>query len=109
MRLFQLKYGFLTTYNETIFLKQELGQAQEQQQHRRGHQQQEVAQPWILWYSSVIHHSTSSVVPTDTPPTYRNRVSVRECMFFLLSITSGGPEYFTASNNMPMKDWVSPK
>ena len=46
MRQLKLKYGFFTTYEETIFLKQE------KHPTKKG--------KWVLWHSPVILHSTRS-------------------------------------------------
>ncbi|KAL1998285.1 hypothetical protein VTN02DRAFT_6463 [Thermoascus thermophilus] len=71
MYLAKVKYAFLTTYDQTIFLKQEPHPTKQSQ--------------WALWHSNVISHTTASeeVDPKAKFDAYRNRVSLRECFLFL--------------------------
>lgn len=74
MHQHQLKYGFFTTYEQTIFLKQE--------HHPRGKRM-------VLWYSPIISHETKSrSTPTEREnyPEYRGTVSVRECFLYFVSL-----------------------
>jgi hypothetical protein len=88
----KVRYGFLTTYHYTIFLKQE----------------QSTDNRWVLWYSNPIGHETSSsdVAPGATDPlAYHGKVSVRECMlFFAHEIQS---DNYKATNSMSIWNWVS--
>lgn len=98
MYLTQSKYGFLTTYEQTIFLKQD------KHPTRKGR--------WVLWHSPVILHDTQSRrVPgpsgrgqdLSNPALYRQRVSLRECFLFLIDLACGEK---TAMNTMKLNTWV---
>ena len=88
----KVRYGFLTTYHYTIFLKQE--------QNTDGR--------WVLWYSNPIAHTTSSsdITPGVTNPlAYHGKISVRECMLFLAHEIQN--ENYKATNSMGIWKWVS--
>jgi hypothetical protein len=90
----KVRYGFLSTYKGTIFLKQE----QDISTYR---------QSWVLWYSNIISHETSSsdVAPgISNPLEYHDKVSVRECfLFFAQEIQKGDHK---ATNTMNAREWV---
>lgn len=92
MYFFNLKYGFLTTYDQTIFLKQE-----------------KVNGAWRLYYSSPILASNGEM-PGDSWNSKEQydpeNVSVRQCMLWLCRVTRGGPENYSAHNDTPVKQWV---
>ncbi|KAL2001236.1 hypothetical protein VTN02DRAFT_2079 [Thermoascus thermophilus] len=96
--LTQSKYGFLTTYEQTIFLKQD------KHPTRKGR--------WVLWHSPVILHDTQSRrVPgpsgrgqdLSNPALYRQRVSLRECFLYFIDLACGEK---TAMNTMKLNTWV---
>lgn len=63
------KYGFLTTYNETVFLKQEPHPNHEGE--------------FVLWHSNIIHHNTFfKDVKSKDPLHFHGRVSLRECFLY---------------------------
>lgn len=66
MRKYDVKYGFLTTYNETIFLKKEY----------RG-------DDWVLWHSRPISNNTTSTGVGQNLSDLADHVSVRECFLYL--------------------------
>lgn len=75
----KMKYGFLTTYDETIFLKQAPHPTKPQTS--------------ALWFSTVIRNHQNG-----------RMVSLRECMLYLgLQIQSGGYRW---KNSMAPKSWV---
>lgn len=82
-----MKYAFLTTYEETIFLKQELP--------RDG--------TWTLFFSGPISHKHGVPVGKSHP---EPQLSLRRCMLWLCIVTSGGPENYLANNSTPIKNWV---
>ena len=93
------KYGFLTTYNETIFFKQEKHPTKKR---------------WILWHSPVIGHDTpSSVVggpgtqrkELSNPALYRTKVSLRECFLYFQELAWRDT---CAENGMKPDVWTSP-
>ena len=67
-----LKFGFLTTYGQTFFLRLEWEPRSEQ---------------WILWHSNVISGSARYVdVPSEPKPTkvdFHGKVTLRECFLFI--------------------------
>lgn len=89
MYLEKLKFGFLTTYNETIFLRQDV---------------HPVTGKWMLWHSNVIHHTTASEdVQGDNPENYFGKVSVRECFVYLAMMVDSGN--YRADNPMDDAKW----
>ncbi|KAK2808596.1 hypothetical protein FQN50_004628 [Emmonsiellopsis sp. PD_5] len=76
------KYGFLTTYNQTIFLKQE--------RHRTGE--------YRLYIPNIIYHTATGS---------KSGVSLRECLFYLVLITAGTEEErHKCTNPTPRNEWV---
>lgn len=79
-------YGFLSTYDETIFLRQ-----------------QEVNGEWEIEYSAVIHASNSYVRSIPTDLLNSPIVSVKQCFLYVACLASGqGPVF----NNTPKPQWV---
>ncbi|KZF26200.1 hypothetical protein L228DRAFT_242633 [Xylona heveae TC161] len=77
MYIAKIKFGFLTTYNQTIFFKQE------PDPRKRGR--------WVLWHSNTIwHHTPSQQIGDPVPGDYREKVSVRECFLFLAKKIASG-------------------
>lgn len=76
---FQVKYGLFSTYNETIFLKQE----------------QSANGTWELHYSSIVKHTQMG--GND------DQASLRECTFFLAVLASRGHQ---ANNQTPQGSWA---
>lgn len=84
---FERKYGFLTTYEDTVFFKQE---------------------PYVingntinvLWYSNPISHKAHSKEVHDTTnvAAYKDMVSVRECMLYLMKVRDD-PDWQTEKHN----------
>lgn len=89
----KVKYGFLTTYDQTIFLKQTPHQA------RKGRS--------VLWHSPVIAHNTASR-PVEknhsgNALSYRHKVSLRECLLFLAK--KANSSNYSAVNPMSLGRW----
>ncbi|KAL8946995.1 MAG: hypothetical protein Q9222_006677 [Ikaeria aurantiellina] len=83
MKLNNFKYGFLTTYDHTVFFKQETMALTGQIARANEHSDGSVAN--ILCYSRAIRHDTPSTHCTSTNPAdYAGRVSLRECFLFLM-------------------------
>ncbi|KAF7128471.1 hypothetical protein CNMCM5793_003201 [Aspergillus hiratsukae] len=79
-------YGFLTNYDETIFIKQSL-----------------INGAWVVDYSPVIRASTTFVKPEPGNPLTSSMVLVKQCFFHLASIAHGsGP----VINTTPKPQWV---
>jgi hypothetical protein len=74
----------MSTFNQTIFVKQE-----------------NIAGLWQLQYSLVIYHTTSAI--TSLPANFANTVSSRQCMWFLAELSQAG---HIAQNALPMNQWV---
>ncbi|PYI02599.1 hypothetical protein BO78DRAFT_400399 [Aspergillus sclerotiicarbonarius CBS 121057] len=91
------KYGFLTTYDQTIFFMQAPHPHEDKKEKH-----------WALWHSNVIEHRTSSttVPPRSDFTAYRGKVSLRECFLFLGMKTSGGSP--KCANPMKEENWVGP-
>ncbi|KAM5471888.1 hypothetical protein MauCBS54593_003294 [Microsporum audouinii] len=87
MHRFQMRYGFLTTYDETIFIQQFI------QQYPNGKEESEL-------YISRAIKATSSGNDGD--------VSVRQCLYYLLAVISNTGEY-TIENSFQYSEWVGPK
>ncbi|KAH8429175.1 uncharacterized protein LDX57_006844 [Aspergillus melleus] len=82
-----VKYGFLTTYNETIFLKQDA----------HPYKPKETA----LWHSNVISWDANSVRQNGPSPM---AVSLRECFLFLSwNIQTG---HYLYNNKTPRAKWT---
>lgn len=73
MQDLDLQYGFMGTYNRTIFLRQVYSDGE-----------------WRLQYSPAIRHSTDTVRRTEIPQPWEHCVSLRECMFFLSQLAIAG-------------------
>jgi hypothetical protein len=68
MYLAKVKYGFLTTYDQTMFFKQ----GPDPRQNKKGN--------WVLHHSNVIRHNTESDTSLgggEPRYSYRGKVSVR--------------------------------
>ncbi|OJJ67702.1 hypothetical protein ASPBRDRAFT_34067 [Aspergillus brasiliensis CBS 101740] len=93
----KITYGFLTTYDETIFVKQAL------------HPDKKKSGQMTLWYSNLIKHHTPSTAatPGSSHMDYRGKVSLRECFLFLGKMTSTGAS--VCVNNMKSANWVDTK
>ncbi|DAA77265.1 TPA_exp: Uncharacterized protein A8136_6525 [Trichophyton benhamiae CBS 112371] len=81
----KMRYGFLTTYDETIFLKQECFEGS----------------TWGLLISSPIPFDTSANWGTRT-------VSLRQCLYYLMCVTEE-PKNRIANNTTPRHKWISDK
>ena len=79
MKDLRLKYGVMTTYEETIFLQQE----------------QDITGDWRLQYSPIIEHTTSAT---------RDGVSLRQCMWYIAHLAH---IQHTADNNIQRSRWVN--
>ncbi|KAL1961811.1 hypothetical protein VTN77DRAFT_1023 [Rasamsonia byssochlamydoides] len=86
----KVRYGFLSTYNQIMFFKQEpLLQSMGR---------------YVLWYSPVIHHSTvAQAVEGDQPQSFWGKVSLRECFMFLADKIQS--DNWEADNPMPKDNW----
>jgi hypothetical protein len=86
------KYGFVTTYEQTIFLKQE-----------------QVGKEWVLFISHVFRHTVRSIDPQSGErffDDHRPTVSVRLAMLTLLWLSRTESDY-VADNRTPY--WVVPQ
>jgi hypothetical protein len=83
MKIFNLKYGFWTSYEQTVFLKQEKNQQGK----------------WILKLSNIIKSTTTSNLELDANANLRGSVSLRECMLYLICTTRGPLRSAKAWNN----------
>lgn len=88
-----MKYGFLTTYNRTIFLKQEF-----REQHDN----------WAVYISNPIEHTThtqhmSEDSDNSPPGTFEGKVSLRHCMLYFLKCADSD---FWAENTTDLDDWI---
>lgn len=92
----KVKYGFLTTYDQTVFLKQEPSR------QRPGR--------WVLWYTNVIFHNAPSTFLGRDDFRFKNRhlyggkVSLRECFLFLAHKIRSGD--YKVENTMNDKHWI---
>jgi hypothetical protein len=89
MKTFNLKYGFWTTYEQTVFLKQEKNQQGK----------------WVLKISNIIKSTTTSNLKHAATANLRESVSLRECMLYLMCETGGPLQKAKALNND--KDFIS--
>ena len=83
MKVFNLKYGFWTSYEQTVFMKQEKNQ--------QGN--------WVLKTSNIIYSTTSSNLKVDSTGNLRDSVSVRECMLYLMCAGGRSLQASRATNN----------
>src|SRR5437667_3962081 len=87
-----MKYAFLTTYNQTVFLRQE------EHPGKKGE--------WVLWYSNVIKNGTASIqVSSVSPRDFHGKVSLRECFLFLA--VQGASNNWYAKNEMHVDSWAT--
>lgn len=78
-----MKYGFLTTYNETIFLMQDIHQGTGESR---------------LYYSDCISHTAEGG---------GNSVSLRECLLYLMILTNSTDKRdYVAKNTFTIAQWV---
>lgn len=82
MKTAGLCYGFVSTYDETIFLKQEVLNGE-----------------WTLLYSNAIDGGNKSSASGGKP-----RVAVRECFWHFLNPINEG---HGANNTVPWASWVA--
>ena len=80
MKKYEVKYGFYTTYEETIFLKKEW-------RARDGH--------WVLWHSRPISYNAISDAVDANLADLVGRVSLRECFFYLQTQVARGDWHAT--------------
>lgn len=91
----EFEVRFLTTYDQTIFFKQE--------PHRKK------IGKWVLWHSPVIRHTAHSQEISgnekdfNNPALYRGKVSLRECFLYLVQQAYHN-EF--AENTMQFGNWV---
>lgn len=90
MKTYQKRYAFLTTYNETLFLKQS--------QLSNGE--------WVLWYSNPIFHDTVSNFDPGSDRGYRDCVSIRECFLYFFYMSNSSVNC-VANNRMDNTSWTS--
>lgn len=91
MHQYKMKYGFLTTYKHTIFLMQDCPKGSNEP---------------VLYHSRPI---AQNEIPRDADNgTNDVRVSVRQCLFYLLWITrKEDPSTYTYNNPVNVNKWVS--
>ncbi|PQE24266.1 phosphoglycerate mutase family protein [Rutstroemia sp. NJR-2017a BVV2] len=109
MRLNRMKYGFVTVYKETVFLKQV------KEENVEGVDPKDLKKKkkaYVLYYSNPIHHKTKwegvPILPRGA--SYEGRVSVRQCMWFVSDKgfgleNSGAPMDAEDENNL----WIEVK
>ncbi|WEW58793.1 hypothetical protein PRK78_004261 [Emydomyces testavorans] len=86
------KYGFLSTYDETIFLKQG------PHPFRAGE--------WALWYSDIIFGNQNSMdIDSTSPADLHGKVSLRECFLYLGNKIAARQD--TAHNPTDVSQWVN--
>jgi hypothetical protein len=83
MKILNLKYGFWTNYEQTVFLKHE--------KDRQG--------KWVLKLSNIIKSNTTSNLKLNPKADLRKSVSVRECMLYLICKTKRPLENMKARKN----------
>ncbi|GLB05897.1 hypothetical protein AtubIFM57258_001190 [Aspergillus tubingensis] len=86
----QIKYGFLTTYRETIFVKQE------------PYPNKEKGGQMALWHSDVIKHTTRSA-NFDPDGDFKGCVSLRQCFLFMGKMATESP---VCENPLGKNQWV---
>lgn len=84
------KLGFLTTYNATIFLKQDM----------------DAKGKWNLWYSNVVLHDISPrpVFSLRDPSSYWKDISVQVCFLYLSQQII--LQQHKANNTTNIEEWV---
>lgn len=90
MKVFKVKYGFWTTYEQTVFLKQE--------QNNSGR--------WVLKVSNVIKYDTASDLSVGRAGNLRGNVSLRECMLYLMH--EAKLDYKANNNDVGFVEFVEP-
>ncbi|GKZ85502.1 hypothetical protein AnigIFM56816_011469 [Aspergillus niger] len=83
MKDLSLRYGLMSTYNETVFLRQEFDAA---------------TGSWELQHSPVIYHSTSADLESSRP-------SVRQCIWYIATWAQVLPD---VQNGTPTALWIGP-
>jgi hypothetical protein len=83
MKTYKLRYGFWTNYNETVFLKQE----------------KSAQGDWLLRVSNIIKYNTKSDLNRKPNDDLSGCVSLRECMLFFMSVSSGPDAHVYVDNN----------
>ncbi|KAL8871045.1 MAG: hypothetical protein Q9174_003048, partial [Haloplaca sp. 1 TL-2023] len=86
------KYGFLSTYQETVFFKQETFQLTGAWAKANDVANGEAVT--VLYYSNAVHHYTAFGTPRNAqnPQDFRDKVTVRECMLYLMKVSESYPE-----------------
>ncbi|KAL8900638.1 MAG: hypothetical protein Q9207_005597 [Kuettlingeria erythrocarpa] len=99
MKQHSYKYGFLTTYTDTVFFKQESYTFTEEMASLNNFRKGETIT--VLYYSNAISHETASTPCGDqsNPFHYTNRVSVRECFLFLMTKLASHSHEFSNHEN----------
>ncbi|KAK2812928.1 hypothetical protein FQN50_000949 [Emmonsiellopsis sp. PD_5] len=85
MYQFKMRYGFLTTYDYTIFLKQVLWEGKEPR----------------LYFTPPIEASSS-------PEASKDAVSIRQCFYYLLSTIKQNGDHII-ENTILLEKWVGPR
>ena len=89
MQLLGCEYGFISTYDETVFLRQ----------------YQSPGGTWEVWYCLVVR-SSNYYIPTPQPPQGTGislaQVSMKQTMFYVCSLASTADELVNKTN-----DWVN--
>ena len=90
---YSMKYGFITTYKTTMFLKQ---------QYREEHDD------WAVYISNPIEHTTKTqhmggIGDKTQPSAFEGSVSLRQCMLYFLQCADGD---FWAENPTEPDDWI---
>ncbi|KAL8639907.1 MAG: hypothetical protein Q9226_008812 [Calogaya cf. arnoldii] len=110
MSEFKYKYGFITTYEETVFLKQHVyeftGETARKNRLQPGTKRD------VLFYSNAIHHTTESTntsIPKakQSTSTFIDKVSTRECMFHMMKLVNqpGSQGYTMKGGKWTVPDW----
>lgn len=84
MHRFKMRYGFLTTYDLTIFVQQRIPEGGTES---------------VLYVTEPINFSSSPDLPEGT-------ISVRQYLYYLLAVTKENGS-FTAENSIEHDDWVA--
>ncbi|KAK2811227.1 hypothetical protein FQN50_002324 [Emmonsiellopsis sp. PD_5] len=79
----KLKYGFLTTYEQTIFLTQE---------------QRAKDKKWVIYYSNPILHTTSTATNIPKMGNLKDTISVKDCMAAVTWLAHEDFEVFRGDN-----------
>jgi hypothetical protein len=79
-----LKHGFISNYNETIFLKQE-----------------QINGQWVLYYTEPIRHNAHYNPDSNVE---RRRISLRQCFLHMGERALANPN---ANNTTPQGQWIS--